>query len=788
MTADAQRRSAGAALSWLFAVLLAWGGAWHALSSAGHGDSEPVLHGLHTSPSGPRVAVRRLDHRPLSPALRVAALRLGMRWQERGVQVMVAGEPRVGAATSVPAPHDLLLGSLDSTAVGDPESVARALETWGLRTQTGAWLLPDGSTVSRGGSALCLTITQRSLADAVRRLRVAGLREALESGAQLVTLVLASESSAIPSATALRALSLDAPPVAPGIVMWSGGQRVFEAELDEAGNVTPRQRTFAKIPDALISKPTSAAPHVELTDACLRFSTAIRALGQDMESAVPIGIAELVGVEPFTRDGALQRCGWYDAIHHRLVLAADVAASADDAVEDFLETELLRTFGAPASPWLLRGLIYVFTGRAGGFSLIELESRGEPVSFGDVLSPHRRRSRLALAPVEARLARGVLALFNSDVGAAWGARLEEDEEILQRLRDQWQEGLVKAPVVPVSSEPRSWSGGHVIEIANPARGAGQLGSTELHRDLQRLASLGFEGVQLVVHVPVAPPGARERESVPAELQAFGLGVTVEGDGALLVSAAAARALGLSVVLKPRFVTSASGGLGSAQIHGTPERIRLYGERRALAMEGLAWLAEQAGAEAIVMFDPEELPRVVGDFRREQRELAEEARAKTRELSTRSSMPFRGERIAFCRSDIGMGAALESRGLTAGVEPGEEAPSIGRSVRVGLELVLYSDGVHRLHRRQVRSSRDVAGGELGLFRFQSLMPQPPAGKDPTWSVLSPLPAMPQTVFLGPWRIQPKRPSGAGSAASESAAHTNLRDFSDERLRGLAAHSL
>ncbi len=702
--------------------------------------------------------------------------------------MMIAGEPEAGAGASLPAPHDVLLGSLDPTAVGDPESVARAWESWGLRLQTGAWLLPDGSTVSRGGSVLCLTITQRSLADAAPRLRGAGLREALESDAKLVTLVLASEPSAVPAATALRALSLDAPPVAPGIVMWSGGQRVFEAELDEAGNVTPRLLTFAKIPEALISKPTSAAPHVELTDACLRFSTAIRALGQDMEPAVPIGIAELVGVEPFTRDGALQRCGWYDAIHHRLVLVPDVAASADDAVEDFLETELLRTFGAPASPWLLRGLIYVFTGRAGGFSLVELEPRGEPVSFGDVLSPYRRRPRLALAPVEARLARGVLAVFNSDVGAAWGARMEEDEEILRRLRDQWQASLVKAPVVPVPGEPRSWSGGHVIEIANPARGVGQLGSIELHRDLERVASLGFKGVQLVVHVPVAPPGARERESVPAELQAWGLGVTVEGDGALLVSAAAARALGLSVVLKPRFVTSASAGLGRAQNHGTPERIRLYGERRAVAMEGLAWLAEQAGAEAIVMFDPEELPRVIGDFRREERELAEEARAQTREMSVRSSLPFRGERIAFCRNHIGMGAALESRGLTAGVEPAEEAPSLGETVRVGLELVLYSDGIHRLHRRQMRSSRDVAGGELRLLRFQSLMPQSPAGEEPTWSVLSPLSGIPQTVFFGPWRMQSKGPSAAVGAASESAAPANLRDFPDERLRGLATYSL
>ena len=804
MVGEAQKQKVGGVLLWILAFVLAVAGAVHALRSTGHAASEPVLHAVHGSGDQPCVSVRQLGGAAMDEELQVAALRLGLRWEEQGYSVLIpqfddeASEGRGDGSQA--AYHEVLLGTLGAPAADDPELEQRAWRSLGLSRQLDAWVTPDGRSWPRESCSLAVTLAQTHFQGVVRRLNLLGLVEPARSDAALVTLLLRPTGSLSPALP-----RLGSPPVSPGVVLWSGGQRVFEVDLDKEGFATQRVRSYP----AVLAAPSGSqvgdsTAFADLAAAAGRYGAAIRSLGKKSPSVRALEVAELTSVEAYLVDGPLQRSGWYDATHHRLMVIPGLAASADDAVEDFLEAELLRTFGRPASPWLVRGLIYVFTGRAGGFSLMDLESRSQPIAVEDVWSSTRRRTRLALAPAEARLARGVLAEYNSDVRAAWTAPLGTDGEMADRLRSQWKEGHVKAPVVPASFSARNWSGGVALEVVNPARGMGQFGSSELHTDFERIASLGFDGVRLAVHVPVVPPTPAERGEIPFAVKGWGYNVTLEGDGALLASAAAAQALGLSVVLEPRFVVSATGVLGHKQVHGSPERIRQYGERRALAMEGVAWLAEQAGAEALVMFDPEELPRAIGTHRAALKQQAEAARTITREQSAVYASPFAGERIALSRSLGGMTRAAEAKELTAGRSGAASEPGAAPLTAVGLELTLDSADAPKSRTRRVLLASREAGGELRALRILGLDSTAPLGEEPTWSVLSSLGAdpgpgpgrgkgakaptevekTPHAVWLGPWRMASK-----GQSLKERMAAgrlpSNLRAFSDERLRQLAA---
>ena len=783
MLGEVQNRKVGAALLWLSALALAGVGAVHALRSSGHGASEPVLHAVHSTAASPSVSLRQLGDGAMDDELQVAALQLALRWEEQGYTVEIVD----GAQASRQASHqEVLLGTLGSPTAEDPEQEQRAWRSLGLRRRGTDWVTPDGRAWPQGSSVLSVTLAGRHLDGAVRRLGLLGLGllgfgESVASDAALVTLLLKPADHSDPLGQVLKALSHARPPSSPGAVLYSRGQRVFEVEFNQDGFATDRVRTYARAPAA---SPTSTA-YGKLAASASRSSAAIRSLGKRPQSTLALKVVELSDMAAYTRDGAQQRSGWYDASLHRLVVYPGLTASADDAVEDFLETELLRTFGRPASPWFLRGMIYVLTGRAGGFQLTDLESRSQAVTLDDVLAPTRQRTRLALAPVEARLARGVLAEFNSDVAAAWSTRFEDDEDMTERLRSQWEAGLVKAPVVPATGSPREWSGGVTVAIVSPARGYGQFGSAELHRDFERIAALGFSGVQLTVHVPVVPPTLVERSDLLFDLGGWGYGVTVEGDGAVLVSAAAARALGLSVVLEPRFVMSASGVLGHKQVFGSAERIQLYGDRRAPAMEGVAWLAEQAGAEALVMFDPEELPREVGDFRAAIRQQAEDARSSVRERSALYGMPFKGECVAFSRSLAGMALAAAASELTAGAPAATGEPNAGVLTSVGLELSLDTSEAAKARGRRVLLASGQAGGQLRALRVQGLDARSSLREEPTWSILSAVRAgtgtevLPHAVVLGPWRW-----TSSAEEASSAGLPANLRELSDERLRLLA----
>lgn len=764
-----RRRYAGAASLWLCALALVGVGAVYALRTTDHGGPEGVLAALHELAEDPRVAVRSLDSTAPDEDLKVAALRLALRWEERGYAValpgLVAERGEQAAERSAPARYEVLLGEL-LPGEGQPGA-------FGLSVQDDAWVTADGRSWPRASSVVGITLTQDQLRFALPRLGSLGLRAPVASEAKLVTLLLHSRLRGTQNTPwlgyALKALSLGPPSCAPRVVLWSEGGRVVEIDLDEDGYATELIRPYpaASAADSL-KQPSGTGASTKLVASALRASAAIRSLGGNSAPAVPLTVAHLSDLGPYARDGALQRSGWYDMALQQLVVLPGSTASADDAVEDFLETELLRRLGRPGSAWFLRGLIYGFTGRAGGFFLKDLESISQSVTFEEALA--NRRTRLALAGAKARLMRAVLAEFNADLEAAYSVRFDEDEEMLQRLRAQWSKGLEIAPVVSAKPRTRRWSGGAIVEVTTSARGFGQLGSDELHRDFRRIAALGFTGVQLAVHVPVPPlTSAADRKTLILN-PAWGHSVTLEGDGALQWSAAKARAQGLSVTLAPRFVMSAGAGPGHTQVHGGPEQIRLYGDRRAVAMEGAAWLAEQIQAEALVIFEPTDLPDEVPRGNAEFHAQLAAAKTSLREQSALFAGPFVGERIAFCRTAAAMTEALK-------VGMGETA--------LGLQVPVSSKAKPQAPLLEVQEAIQTNGGAALALRFPNFGPRRKEREDLLWSAL---PAPPRAVLMGGWRLTSRRQPASRRqerGGVRMLSGPNLREFTGERLRGLAA---
>lgn len=128
-------------------------------------------------------------------------------------------------------------------------------------------------------------------------------------------------------------------------------------------------------------------------------------------------------------------------------------------------------------------------------------------------------------------------------------------------------------------------------------------------ELNQISALGFGAVCIEVHVPVVSPS--NRAGLPVEFDQWAGGrsrpVTLEGDGAVLLAAEHARAAGLKVVLWPRLIIGPSGGLLGHQLVATSEHwLELSGRVRETSAL-IAAMAQEMGAEGLVLFDHHFLP-------------------------------------------------------------------------------------------------------------------------------------------------------------------------------------
>lgn len=758
---------------WLSAAVLSGVGAAAALQGASNGATEPVLEAVSELVGDPRAEVRVAGG---SERLRVAALRLAAAWERTGVATLVVPEEKAGASPVV------------VTTGAFPET----LQPFGLEAVGSDVQGPDGRRWPRASIAACLTLTA-SLGEDGRPLSARfGLASTGSTGA--TTFLLGESADAPPVIGALSALGAAPPPVASRLTIWSSGQQIFRAPIDPRGYVDLAAGTAYPVLTSVSEAPKNGAvqrarahQESEILRKAVGLAGAVANLGEIEPPASPVTVRFVDSIESRARDGAVQRLGWYDGAANQLVvlvanapkepqdelqLERIVEASVDDALFAYAEAQLLRALGPPASPWFARGTACILTGRCGGFSLTEIESRTGDVTPAEVLRAVHPRTRLTAAPAETRLARSLLVELENDVSAAWSLRVEDDPELIKRLEASWTKSFERSPIEPRLAVPRSLNQGAIVEVETSAE---LFGTAALDADLERIAGLGFAGVQFDIHVPVpAPLSPAERRELALELSGWGHAVTLEGDGAVVVTALKARALGLSVVLAPHFVTSASGSLGRKQIHGSAERIQTYGDRRALAMEGVAWLAEQASADALILFDPEDLPRADPNAWPPHPPELVAAYDSTRRQSLVYSRPFAGDRLAFIRSRGGLKRALEAD-MTAGFG----GPLAVVRLKLGLEFAM-DDGEAEVARAQrVLACVGDAEDQLWALRVHRLTEANAAGP---WKTMGALDAASGTdAPLGPRFFFAGR-FGLAGAEDEGV---NLRDLDDGTLRSIAA---
>ncbi|WP_419190975.1 hypothetical protein [Saltatorellus ferox] len=93
------------------------------------------------------------------------------------------------------------------------------------------------------------------------------------------------------------------------------------------------------------------------------------------------------------------------------------------------------------------------------------------------------------------------------VAEAWGLAVAGNVDLDRSLRERWKASLQRFPIERRSPSMRLTKSGARVEVKATAS---ELASPDFLRELDRIAALGFRGIALEVHVPVAPPGATER--------------------------------------------------------------------------------------------------------------------------------------------------------------------------------------------------------------------------------------------------------------------------------------
>ncbi|MEM6568148.1 MAG: hypothetical protein AAF957_07035 [Planctomycetota bacterium] len=389
-------------------------------------------------------------------------------------------------------------------------------------------------------------------------------------------------------------------------------------------------------------------------------------LGLDPSLADGLEVRLLVAVDERARTGPVDAPAWVvapstgESSGPRLVGIAGVAGLEREALRAWRGWLLHAAYGPPAAGWIADGLAHGAL-RADDASLwsgvtFEEATGGSPRTHAvrAVAAAHLVDLALESAPDRAAAAR---SLWRDGVeGPALGSlRQRWDAALLEAARGSTQD----APPELRRPLPRAVAA-RLAGAASPPIG---LGTRNARAEMERVKELGFGAVALNVHVPIAPPAAFDpRRSIT--LGGWGARVTTQGDGAVLAAARHAAELGLEVVLWPRFVAGESGPLATQQIHPDAAAFTALGRRYALAVEGVAHLAERAGASAIVLLEHPLLPQ--------SNPLPEDivdARASLRRQAVAFARPFRGSLVLLARGVPRLERAAARPELSAARAPG-----------------------------------------------------------------------------------------------------------------------
>jgi len=320
-------------------------------------------------------------------------------------------------------------------------------------------------------------------------------------------------------------------------------------------------------------------------------------------------IAEARVEGPFPQ-GAPRSLATYDPLARRLRALLVAAPGGGRGLDDggrALAAGLLRAeLGDPAQGWMLDAAALDAADRLGGVPLerwcahlaLEREWSLEEILAEDVLE---RESPWAVLPLRALLFRALReSLSPAELLERWsteGDRALDGVDFgarLQRLRDERGGTLAEEQAARRAGALEGpWRG--AILLAPPASGEHGLGSPGCAEAFEDLSELGASAVTLRCH-SVADRGAGSgRPSSPPPASCV-----LEGDAALLVALAQARAQGLRTALQPALLSSLSGGLDGDRLTTGVEMWRAHLEARRATLLHAGLLAELGGAELLFL--------------------------------------------------------------------------------------------------------------------------------------------------------------------------------------------
>ncbi|MEM9803113.1 MAG: hypothetical protein AAGA20_22530 [Planctomycetota bacterium] len=326
-----------------------------------------------------------------------------------------------------------------------------------------------------------------------------------------------------------------------------------------------------------------------------------------------------------------------------------------DALRAYARWVLVERLGPPADLWYVDGVVEDLVGSIEDRTDAAAERAALDVTFEEAigLQPRTLSARRAAVRRLAQIA-SPTAAEREDV---WRGGLDVAER--RRLREEWDRARALDAATPrdrSTFDRRDLTAGVALRIT-PGGARGGYASESAFELFERAAALGFGTIVLSFDVPIAPSLADVTTEGESEAAGWGRSVTPEGDGAILAAAWRAADLGLAVILEPRFVTSPDGPLITQLDHPSPARIESIGRRIALAVEGVAHLAESARAEGLVLFEPTMLASHSGAIR-----PVAAAWATLRRQALAFARPFGGTPIGLAGTPGQLAAAVELREL------------------------------------------------------------------------------------------------------------------------------
>jgi hypothetical protein len=362
----------------------------------------------------------------------------------------------------------------------------------------------------------------------------------------------------------------------PSLELWRLGERVFSARLSVRGELRPdsavlaedrSHHTLAKLDGAGLGQVEVLFDPGQVSAA--RVSSYLAEVGQSLAAA---SWADLPEREParvvvVTELSAQQALEWYDPSTNTLTAA--LGSAVNDGGRALLEARFIETLGPPAEPWMADAAAMAAVGRIAGRDLetwVSWLARDRSWNASELSDG--QRSPWATRALRASMWRRLVT--QGRAREIWeGGPFDQDGQLSALLAEKSALGRMPTPI-PVR------------------RGL-------IDGDVDLALQAGADAILIRAHVPIhgrwGDGGPWRGASGPT---------TLEGDGALLIQVARARAAGLRVILACYLLSSPSGTYDGDRVMTSAGQWREHFRQRTRAIVHVGLLGELAGAEVLLV--------------------------------------------------------------------------------------------------------------------------------------------------------------------------------------------